>query len=265
MTISSLSFGPLHVHRLTQSQALDRVAQLVANRRGGFIVTPNVDHIVLAHQDPQLQQDYAAAALSLADGQPLLWMARLLGQPLPEKVSGSDLLQPLMQRAAQDGWRVFLVGGTPSVANQARDRMREAAPGLQIVGHDSSRWAIDDLTPPVQSALVASIRSARADLVVVALGCPKQERWMAKHAAAIAPAVAIGLGGALDFAAGAVRRAPRWMSRAGLEWLFRLAQEPRRLAYRYLVRDPQVLPIFARAWWQHVTRRGAPAVPRWDV
>lgn len=237
--------GAVHFDKVTLNGALDAVDRLVDAGRGGYVVTPNVDHVVLAHRRPGLAGVYQRASLSLADGKPILWMARLLGSPLPEKVSGSDLLEPLMGLAARRGWRVFLFGASPEVSARAEANLREANPWLRIVGRDSSWW--DPSDPDSCQGLVEAIRRSGADLVVVALGCPKQELWMARHAALVQPAVAIGLGASLDFAAGAVRRAPRWMADAGLEWAYRLSREPRRLAYRYLVRDTQIVPLFLAA------------------
>jgi N-acetylglucosaminyldiphosphoundecaprenol N-acetyl-beta-D-mannosaminyltransferase len=245
VNLPSITIGPLRVDRVTIQDALDRIGDLIHAGRGGYVVTPNVDHIVVARRDAELREAYRRAALSLADGQPVLWMARLLGSPLPEKVSGSDLIGPLMTRAAREGWRVFLFGASGAVSAAARAELLRGEPRLQIVGCDTSVWHPEETGTPAASAVAEAIRQSGAELVIVALGNPKQERWMLRHAERIRPAVAVGLGGSLDFVAGAVRRAPRWMSDAGVEWVYRLIQEPRRLAYRYLVRDAQILPIFA--------------------
>lgn len=231
---------------ITRLAAIDAIDQLIDRRRGGYVVTPNIDHIVMAQQNEALRPVYKNASLSLADGQPVVWMARMLGTPVPERVSGSDLIEPLMALAAARRYPVFLFGAQPAVSETAALRLTMRHPGLAIVGRDTSMWMADDPTPPAESPIVRAIHASGARLVVLALGCPKQEMWMARHAAAIAPALAIGLGASLDFVAGAVSRAPGWMSAAGLEWAYRLAQEPRRLAYRYLVRDPLIVPILAR-------------------
>lgn len=241
-TRGAARIGVVPFDRVTQRDALGAIDRLVAAGEGGYVVTPNVDHVVLAGRDPVLGDVYRRASLSLADGQPILWMTRLLGTPLPEKVSGSDLIGPLMETAAGRGWRVFLFGASEEVSARAERVLRERYPWLRIVGRDSSRW--DPADAASSTPVVEAIRRSAANLVVVALGCPKQELWMARHAAEIRPAVAIGLGGSLDFLAGATRRAPHWVSRSGLEWAYRLAQEPRRLAYRYLVRDAEIVPVF---------------------
>lgn len=239
------TIGRIPIDPVTRAEALAAIDALITRGRGGFVVTPNVDHIVMAHGHEGMRAACAGASLSLADGQPVVWMAKMLGTPVPERVSGSDLIDPLMGYAAARGRRVFFFGTTPAVSHEAERRLVARYPSLRIVGRDCSFWPADDRTAPDASAVVQAVRRSGADLVIVALNAPRQHLWMARHAQALSPAVAIGLGASLDFVAGAVARAPAWVSHAGLEWLFRLAQEPRRLAYRYLVRDPQILPIFA--------------------
>lgn len=237
--------GRLHADALTFDEAVDAIVSLARGRRGGFVVTPNVDHVVLAEEHPELREAYAKAALSLVDGMPLVWLSRLLGHPLPEKISGSDLVWPLMARAEREGLRVFLLGARDGVGARAAERLCERHPALEIAGALSPPLGFERDPKALEEAL-DEVTRASPDLVLVALGCPKQELFMAAHAPALAPAVLLGVGATLDFVAGEVRRAPPWMSRAGLEWLFRLAQEPRRMASRYLVRDRAILGIALR-------------------
>lgn len=229
---------------LTLATALDRVEELVAAREGGAVFTPNVDHVVVAGENRRLREAYARSSLSLADGMPLVWASRVLGTPLPEKVSGSDFVGPLLQRAAQHGWRVYFLGGAPGVAALARDRMLERLPGLRIVGVDSPRIDVDE-PPDQREKVLERLRAADADLVLVALGAPKQEIWIDQVRNALRPAVLLGVGASLDFLAGTIPRAPRWMSVSGLEWLYRLGREPGRLWRRYLLRDPEFLLVVA--------------------
>lgn len=256
MQPSRITIGRISIDPVTRAEAITAVEALVRAGRGGFVVTPNIDHIVLAHHDPRLRDAYARASLSLPDGQPVVWMSRLLGTMAPERVSGSDLIWPLMATAAARAWKVFFFGTTASVSGEAERRLIALNPGLRVVGRDCSFWSADDPTEPDASGVVRAIRESGAELVIVSLSAPRQEIWMARHARAIAPAVAIGMGAALDFVAGAVVRAPAWVSNAGLEWLYRLAQEPRRLAHRYLVRGPQILPIFAGTFYRRFLARG---------
>ena len=237
-------FGNLWVDALTFEGAIDEIDKLVAEGNGGSIFTPNVDHVVNVEKNPAFRAAYEAARLSLVDGQPLVWASRLLGVPLPDKISGSDLLLPLMRRAAHKRWRVYLLGGMPGVAEKAGSILREQH-GVEIVGVDAPMITFTE-TPSEEEAVVDRVIAARPDLVLVAMGSPKQEVWMHRAEAWLRPAVSIGIGASLDFIAGTVKRAPRWMSKNGLEWLFRLAQEPRRLARRYLVNDPKFLFVLTR-------------------
>lgn len=245
--------GRLSIDALTFSEAVEAIAAMVAGGRGGTVLTPNVDHVVLAEEDESFRRAYETANLSLVDGMPLLWASRMLGTPLPEKISGSDLVLPLLQRAERDGWRVFLLGGAPGVGQRAAERAVERFPRLVIAGVAAP---LIDIAAPAHSreSVLKDIRASKPDLVLVALGAPKQEIWMSEASPALGRAVLVGVGAAIDFLAGTVRRAPRWMSAAGLEWLFRLAREPTRLWRRYLVRDPKFLLILLRDL--RVERRG---------
>jgi N-acetylglucosaminyldiphosphoundecaprenol N-acetyl-beta-D-mannosaminyltransferase len=238
--------GPLSIDPVTQDEALRAVEDLVRRGEGGAVFTPNVDHIMIADENPRMQNAYSRADLSLADGMPVLWASRLLGEPLPEKVSGSDFVPALLERAAERGLRVYFLGGAPGVAALARDKLLARLPRLQVVGVDVSRIDADD--PPAQwEPLVERIRATKPDLVFVALGAPKQEIWIDAVREKLRPAVLLAVGGSLDFVAGAMPRAPQWMSRSGLEWIFRLSREPRRLWRRYLVRDPKFAILLGRA------------------
>lgn len=235
--------GRLWLDAVSFAQALDRIAALVDARDGGCVFTPNVDHVVTAEDDPSFRAAYSRSDLSLADGQALVWAARLLGTPVPEKVSGSDLVWPLMERAAASGWRVYLLGGAPGSAAAAAARL-ERELGLRIAGVDAPRISVEG--GPDEAAVLERVRRSEAELVLVGLGAPKQERFIHRALPALGPTVAVGVGASIDFLAGRVRRAPGWISRAGLEWLFRLALEPRRLAHRYLVKDPRFVAVLAR-------------------
>jgi len=239
-----IRFGHIHADDVDFAGALTAIAELADNKDGGFVVTPNVDHVCLAEERKDLVAAYQQASLSLADGMPLLWLAKAMRCPLPEKISGSDLLVPLCRQASARGHGIYLLGGTPDVGQSAARALVAACPGLKIVGMDSPPLGFEK--DPVQNAqVIAKIRTASPHIVLVALGCPKQELWMADNVSAFAPAVALGIGASLDFLAGKVRRAPQWMSKSGLEWAYRLVQEPKRMAGRYLVRDRAIVRI---AW-----------------
>jgi N-acetylglucosaminyldiphosphoundecaprenol N-acetyl-beta-D-mannosaminyltransferase len=237
-----LRIGGVPVDAVTLDQAIDRIDHLVAARRGGGVFTPNVDHVVLCQEDERLRAAYESVELSLADGMPVVWASRLLGRALPAKVSGSDLVLPLARHGAARGWRFYLLGGPPGVADRAKEQLEATIDGIHVVGTSAPRIDMRD-APEARAELLGHMRETSPDVVYVGLGAPKQELWIHESKEALRPAVMLGIGASLDFLAGALPRAPTWMSRAGLEWLYRLGREPRRLWRRYLVRDPKFLAI----------------------
>jgi N-acetylglucosaminyldiphosphoundecaprenol N-acetyl-beta-D-mannosaminyltransferase len=253
-TISTrVQVGAVPIDVVTFAGALDAIEALVEAQRGGFVVTPNIDHVVLAEQNPDFRAAYACASLSLVDGQPLVWASPMLGERLPDKISGSDLVWPLLERAAQKKWRVYFLGAGPGVAELAAQKVKERY-GTFVVGCDSPRLSIDPADPASQAAF-EKVRAAKPDLLLLALGAPKQEVLMHRFLPAYAPAVAVGVGASLDFIAGMVKRAPAWVSRSGLEWAWRLSREPKRLWRRYLVNDPKFLLILARTLRRPLSER----------
>jgi N-acetylglucosaminyldiphosphoundecaprenol N-acetyl-beta-D-mannosaminyltransferase len=239
-----LRVGRVWIDSLTFDQAIDAIEDLVTAGQGGVVFTPNVDHIVQVEHNFALRAAYEAVSLSVVDGQPLLWASRILGSPLPEKISGSDLMVPLARRAAERKWRVYLLGGGPGVADIAALELKKQF-DIDIVGTDAP-FVTPDGEAVEGPAVIERINRAAPHLLFVAFGAPKQELFLHRSRAAIRPAVGIGVGAGFDFVAGRLRRAPRWISKSGLEWLFRLAQEPRRLAKRYLVDDPEFAAILYR-------------------
>jgi N-acetylglucosaminyldiphosphoundecaprenol N-acetyl-beta-D-mannosaminyltransferase len=237
--------GEIQMDPLSLAEALDAIEGLVRAGRGGTVFTPNVDHFVLAEEDERFRAAYRDTDLSLVDGTPVLWAARLIGSPLPEKVSGSDLLLPVIERAAHFGWRVFLLGAAPGVAERVKGLLEADYPGVQVVGTSSPNV---DLSKPVseQIDIIEAVKAGRPDVLFLALGSPKQEIWAHRIREVMGSTVILGVGASFDFVAGTAKRAPRWISGAGLEWLYRLGHEPRRLWKRYLVRDPKFALIVLR-------------------
>ena len=235
------------------------IAEPVAHCR--FIVTPNVDHAVLHHRTPALRAAYQHAAMVLADGAPVVAASRLLGRALPERVAGSDLAPALFDAAAaHGGLRVYLLGAAPGVAVRAAARIAERWPAVTIVGTHSPPLGFE-YDPAENDRILKRITDARADLVLVGFGAPKQELWVDAHRGQIAARVVLCAGATIDFLAGEKRRAPRWMRTVGLEWLHRVASEPRRLLSRYL-RDAVVFPrLVAREWFAGFGRDRRTALP----
>lgn len=240
-----IRFGHIHADYVSMECAVDMIETLVRRGAGGYVVTPNVDHVVLAENSQPLRAAYAAASLSLVDGMPLVWASRLFGHPLPGKISGSDLVDPLLKRAAERGMRVYFLGAAPGVGITAAENATRKFRGLKVVGIDSPPTGFD--RNPVEDERARKLMlSASPDLVIVALGCPKQETLMHRWTEQGPVPVMLGLGASLDFLARRVRRAPPAVSAVGLEWLYRLINDPVRLSRRYLVRDVRIAPILAR-------------------
>jgi N-acetylglucosaminyldiphosphoundecaprenol N-acetyl-beta-D-mannosaminyltransferase len=245
--------GHIWIDALTFAEAIDEIERLVDAGGGGAVFTPNVDHVVQVETNLAFRAAYQDVKLSLVDGQPLIWASHLLGSPLPEKISGSDLVLPLMRRAHERRWRVYLLGGPPGVGALAAQAINTHFE-VNIVGIDAPRVAADGRAVD-EKAVLERVEVARPHIVLVAFGAPKQELFIHGVAARLRPAVALGIGAGLDFLAGRVRRSPRWMSRAGLEWVYRLAQEPRRLARRYLIEDPKFAAVVWRELWVPKSQR----------
>lgn len=230
---------------VTLDGAVERVLEIVAEGQGGTVFTPNADHIVVAHENSEFMLAYKNVSLSLVDGTPVFWLSRLLGLGLPAKVSGSDLFEPLVHALAEKRLPIFLLGGGPGVAELAAEKLRERHPGLIVAGLGAPRMSplgfLED-----EEAWLARIRASRAAVVFVACGAPKSELFSARVRDDVAPAVLVCVGAAIDFAAGTMPRAPEWISKIGLEWAYRLFREPRRLAKRYLVRDPKFVWLALR-------------------
>jgi exopolysaccharide biosynthesis WecB/TagA/CpsF family protein len=239
---------------VTTSEAVAAIEQMVASRRPHYLVTANVDFVVQGQSDADLRRILAEAHMVLCDGTPLVWASRLLGNRLPERVAGSDLVPVVLRVAAEKGYRVFFLGAEPDVAKEAVSKLRQEHPSLVIAGHYSPPFR--PLSEMDNEEIKRRIREARPDLLFVAFGCPKAEKWIATHYRELGVPVVAGVGATIDFIAGRVKRAPRWMQRAGMEWIFRLVQEPRRLWRRY-VTDLWVFTWRILAQWLLLSRAAA--------
>lgn len=235
------------IDSVTPAQAIDRIMAGLAAGRGGWVVTPNLEILRRLTTEPALATLVAPADLRLADGMPLIWASRLAGRPLPERVAGSNLISSLSAAAADHGRSIFLLGGSPGAADQAADVLRRRHPSLRIAGCLCPPMGFER-DPAQIDHIRQTIASCSPDIIFVALGAPKQEQLIAQLAPHLPHAWWLGVGISFSFLAGHVRRAPLWMQKLGLEWLHRLAQEPGRLARRYLVDGlPLALALFVKA------------------
>lgn len=213
----------------------------IARREPHYVCVCTVHGVMECQRDPALRRIFNASGLTTPDGMPLVWLSHLQGFRHVSRVYGPDLMLALSARSPARGYRHFLYGGAGGVAEQLAARLRARFPGLQIVGTYTPPFR--PLTAAEDEQVVNLINAAAPDIVWVGLSTPKQDRWMAAHVGRLRAPALIGVGAAFDFHAGRKKQAPRWMMNAGLEWLFRLSQEPRRLWYRYLVYNPLFIAL----------------------
>lgn len=240
--MSRMKFMNTEIDNLTMQEALEAVDALIKENKCAYVVTPNVDHIVQLETNKELQNVYANASLILADGKPLLWIANWYKTPIKEKISGSDLFPRLCGLAAEKGYTMFFLGAAEGVAAKAAENLMNKYKGLQVVGTYSPPFGFendDEETGKIKSM----IQTSKPDILIVGLGCPKQEIFMYHHCKELGVPVSFGLGASFDFEAGNIKRAPKWMANHGLEWLFRITQDPKRMAKRYLVDDLKIFRL----------------------
>lgn len=221
----------LPIARLTFEETVAMVERLIDLSEPSYFITANLHYARLCRRNRELADVNRRAAFLVADGMPLVWWSRWRGMPLPERVTGADLVWALSDLAAQRQYRLFLLGGRPGVADRAADVLRGRFPGLSICGTAAPQ--LDRLTHDEERRLLETMAGSGAQLVFAALGQPKGELWLARNHGRWGTAVAVQIGASLDFVAGTVRRAPRAWQRLGLEWAYRLITEPRRLLPRY--------------------------------
>ncbi len=240
--MARMKFMNTEIDNLTMEEAINEINALIGKKDNAYIVTPNVDHIVRLEKDPQLQKAYENANLILTDGKPLLWISKLYRTPIKEKISGSDLFPKVCELAANKGYTMFFLGAAEGVADKAAKNLTKRFPNLKVVNTYSPPYGFernkDELIKTINI-----VRASKSDILIIGLGCPKQEIFMYKYRKYLEVPLSLGLGASLDFEAGNVKRAPKWMSDHGLEWLYRITQDPVRMAKRYLIDDMKIVPL----------------------
>lgn len=229
------------VHRVSWDEALARLRRFIEERGAHHVVTVNPEFLVQARGDAAFHRVLEQADLALADGIGVLWAARLLGRPLPCRIPGVDLIERLAEMAAARGYRIFFLGAAPGVGAAAARVLAERHPGLTMAGVVAGSPA-----PEEEEALARAVSAARADVLLVAFGAPQQDLWIHRNRERLNVPVCIGVGGSFDYIGGRVRRAPRWMRRAGLEWLFRLVLQPWR--WKRQLRLPLFVLLVSAQW-----------------
>ena len=240
-----MKFLNTYIDNVTMDEAVNRIDKLVQAKKPSYVVTPNVDHIVKIENDKEFAQIYEEADLIVADGMPLLWMAKRMGTPLKEKVSGSDLFPRVCEMAAKKGYKMYFLGAAEGVAAKAAENLKAKYPGLQVVGTYSPSYGFEQKEDEMKE-IERMLKEAAPDILIVCLGCPKQEKFAYKYGRNYGIPVSLGLGASIDFEAGKVKRCPAWMARCGLEWIYRLMKEPKRMYKRYLVDDRKIFGIYKK-------------------
>jgi N-acetylglucosaminyldiphosphoundecaprenol N-acetyl-beta-D-mannosaminyltransferase len=216
---------------MTLSDVLYHIDQLVARGTPSYFITANLNYAMLTARHAELQEVNRQAAFIACDGMPIVWWSAFAGRRLPERIAGSELIYALSHWASRKDYSIFFLGGAPGIAQATADRLSALYPGLRVAGVAAPPYR--PLTDAEEASLVQQIRDSRPTLLYAALGQPKGELWLAHNVERLQVPVSVQLGASFDFVAGNVPRAPRWLQRSGLEWAYRLVQEPQRLASRY--------------------------------
>ena len=245
--MARIHFMNTEIDNYTMDEAVEAIDQLIGQNKNGYVVTPNIDHIVKLETNTDLQLVYRDADIILTDGKPMIWISKLYGTPIKEKVSGSDLFPRLCGLAAKKGYRVFLLGAAEGVAVKAAENLQKKFPGLIIAGTYSPPFGFEKDEEEL-ARIIDIVTSASPHILIVGLGCPKQEKFIYKYRDVLHVPVSLGLGASIDFEAGILKRAPKFMADHGFEWLYRVIQDPKRMAKRYFVDDVKILRLVIKYW-----------------
>lgn len=240
-----MKFLNTEIDNLTMMEAVQKIEQLILNKKPSYVVTPNVDHIVKLETDKEFQKVYKEADLILTDGMPLIWISKIKKTPIKEKVSGSDLFPEVCKLSANKGYKVFLLGAAKGIAIKAAENLKLKYDGLNIVGTYSPSYGFENNEDEIEQ-IIEMINEVKPDVLAVGLGAPKQEKFLYKFRNRLNVPVSLAIGASIDFEAGNINRAPKWMQRLGLEWSYRLIKEPKRMFKRYLVDDLKIFKIILK-------------------
>lgn len=240
--MARIKFMNTDIDNLTMAETLNEIDKLIQEKNCSYVVTPNVDHIVRLEKDEELQKVYKNASLILTDGKPLIWISKWYKTPIKEKISGSDLFPKVCELAANKNYTMYLLGAAEGVADTAARNLMKKYPGLNVVGTYSPPFGFEK-NEQEMNKIKTQIQEVHPDILIVGLGCPKQEKFMYYHCKELGVPISFGLGASIDFEAGNIKRAPKWMSNHGLEWLYRFSKEPKRLFKRYFVDDLKIIQV----------------------
>ncbi len=240
--MSRIKFLNTYVDNVTIDEAINIAKKLIDEKKTSYIVTPNMDHIVIIEDDDEFAEIYRNADLILTDGKPLIWISKFLKTPIKEKISGSDFFPEMCKMCAEYGYSIFILGASEGVADIAAQKLIAQYKEIKIVGTYSPPIGFEKDEKELKK-IREKICQNNPDVLAVSLGSPKGEKFIYKHLEEYQVPLSISIGATIDFVAGNVKRAPKWMSNCGLEWFYRIIQEPRRMIKRYWKDARRIIPI----------------------
>ena len=234
-----------YVNNLNMLETIEAIEKMIASDKKSYVVAINVDVVMKIENDPYLKKIVDCADMVLVDGKPLIWISKWYGNKVKAKISGSDLVPLLCKVAAEKGYKIFIIGGKDGIAEQAKKRLESKLPNIQIVGTYAPPLGFEKNENEIEK-INQMISEVQPDLLITCFGCPKQEKWIYENIEKYDAKVSVCAGATVDFLAGNVKRAPRWMSEHGLEWFYRFAQEPKRMFRRYFIDDVKIIRLIRK-------------------
>lgn len=242
MALNRMRFMNTYVDNVTLEEAISHIEKCINERKIGYVITPNVDQIVRIEHDPYFREICDNAELLLADGHPLLWIANWYKTPIKQKICGSDLVPILCGVAARKDYSVFLLGAAEGVAAKAAENLKQRYPGLNIAGTYSPPFGFEKDKKEIEK-INRMLYKSKADMLFVGMGVPKQDIFIYENMNKYQIPMSFSIGATIDFLAGVQKRAPKWMSKIGMEWLYRLLQDPKRMFKRYIIDDMKIIGL----------------------
>lgn len=231
-----------YVNNLSMKETINEIEKMIACEKKSYVVAINVDVVMKIEQDPYLKKITDSADMVLVDGKPLIWVSKIHKKPVKAKISGSDLVPLLCSEAAHKGYSMFIIGGKDGIAEKAKIRLEKQYPTINIVGTYAPPFGFENDSEELDK-INDMISEKKPDLLIACFGCPKQEKWIYENYQKYDAKVSICAGATVDFLAGNINRAPKWMSEHGLEWFYRFLQEPKRMFRRYFIDDVKILKL----------------------
>lgn len=243
MPLNRMKFMNSYIDNVTEKEAIKYIEECIRTRKIGHVITPNVDQIVYIEKNEYFKKICNSAELLLVDGTPLLWIAKCYGNPIKEKICGSDLVPDLCELAAKKGYKIFLLGAAEGVAQKAANNLKNKYPGLKIAGTYSPPYGFENDQCEIDK-INSILLESHADMLFVGMGVPKQDIFIYENMHNYQIPMSFSIGAAIDFEAGVQKRAPKWLNQLGFEWLYRLIQNPKKMFRRYIINDMKIFKLF---------------------